>query len=228
MMDACAFTPCCQEDADLFAGQYLREVGRLEVPFAVHLDKCNRETACRFVNHPNCVGITERAGGLFTEKDREEIFRICERSGRRWAWNWDVDETYCCNTVEQLTAVMTRDVDCLLFRYLTMWGKDVVRIDGLSSNRRQKLFNLKRGLAYGFHSSVTNGPTTRKAVVQQDVDDVFCLHWGHMTLELRQRAKRRWDQLYTAEVGYNPYGGWDRILDETGIQLMPLAEVIKK
>lgn len=219
----CAFTAICEEDS-FWVDQYLAEVERLNVPFAVHLDRCGDSTIKALTSHPFCVGSTRAdvSGREFNETHKQGVMDVvqCSRSFD-WALAWDIDETFAPNASEEMERATSLMVDCINVKWVNLWGDHShIRVDGpFSGGHRCKLYNLHSG-RWAFTNKVVNGPKLFRRgseVRGREVrhHDLVCLHWGMMTRDLREQHKERWDRIYEKAVGKNPYGFWDYALNET-------------
>lgn len=226
----CAFTSVCQEDA-CWVSQYLREAERLEMPFAIHLDRIGDVgMARRLAGHPLCVGQTaqDNIAVEFDETHKQGAFDLVDTLGFMWAMAWDIDETYERGAPRKLAQIGDMvEADYVDIVWLNLWGdQHHVRTDGpFASGHRVKFYNLDRA-RWRFTHPVTNGakrvddvtgevlPQRHPAKERAHRHDLVCLHWGMMTRELREQHKLRWDRIYTTAVGANPYGFWDYAIDE--------------
>jgi hypothetical protein len=213
-VSVCAFTSVCEEDS-CWVGKYLTESYRLELPFAVHLDRCSAGTKRRFYKHHLCVGITENKNPSreFTEQHKQGVFDLVLRRGFDWAFAWDVDETYERDAAEKINVALGRPEDLLTVRWVNLWGdEEHVRTDGpFRESRRAKFYRLKT-IRWKFDNPVVNGAYADRPSTLGHTD-LHCLHWGLMTEELRRLHKERWDRIYGRAVGANPYGMWNYTLD---------------
>jgi hypothetical protein len=224
-MNVCAFTSLIEEDA-CWLPQYLREAERLAMPFAMLLDRCSEATAERVRSHPLCVGVARRAtaAGEFTEDCKQAAFDIAVASGATWAMAWDCDETYERDAPRKIAEIAALDVDYVDVRWVNLWGDARhVRTDGpFGGGHRVKFYHLRRR-RWKFTHTITNGPkmVDRRGEVVSDPSpreraakhDLVCVHWGMYTPELRRAHKERWDRIYTAAVGNNPYGFWSYAIE---------------
>lgn len=211
-----AYTSVCEEDA-CWIGQYLAEAERLQLPFAVHLDRCSRETKKRFRKHPLCFAATEQDNPKleFDETQKQAVFDKVEAAGFQWAMAWDIDETYEREAGRKLAEIAALDADHVDIRWLNLWGDaQHIRVDPpLNTGHRVKFYRFGN-LQWRFTHKITNGP---KPVEREPVlakYDFVCLHWGLITRELRLLHKARWDRIYGAAVGKNPYSFWSHCLDD--------------
>jgi hypothetical protein len=224
-MNVCAFTSLIEEDA-CWLPQYLREAERLAMPFAMLLDRCSEATAELVRSHPLCVGVARRdaAAGEFTEDCKQAAFDIAVASGATWAMAWDCDETYERDAPRKIAEIAALDVDYVDVRWVNLWGDARhVRTDGpFGGGHRVKFYHLRRR-RWKFTHTITNGPkmVDRRGEVVSDPSpreraakhDLVCVHWGMYTPELRRAHKERWDRIYTAAVGNNPYGFWSYAIE---------------
>ncbi len=219
-MTICAFTPFCEPDVDLWAGQYLAECERLDMPFVVHLDRCSKESWLRFKRHRLCRGITRQDIKLmeYTEQHKQMALDEVTRLGYDWALHWDSDETWETNAPAKLTEICaTATADYLQVLWVNLWGDDGhIRVDA-EFNRppRVKLYNLQDGRRWHFDHPITYGcklvdgdGTTPHGHGAMGTTDLACLHHGLKTEELRKMHAERWDRIYGKAVGSNPYGFW--------------------
>lgn len=211
----CAFTSICEEDR-VWIPQYLAEAERLRMPFVVHLDRCKPETAGLFKRHDLLVGVTSQDDPKieFTEQHKQAPLDLVAQKKFGWAMAWDIDETYEFSAREKIDRIAAMSVDLVDIIWLNLWNdKAHVRVDGsFMSGHRVKFLNLNSG-KWTFDSPITNGPKLPGAMIGKS--DLVCLHHGMMTHELREQHKARWDRIYTAAVGANPYGFWNYALDPT-------------
>lgn len=212
------YTAVCEEDRG-WIDQYLAELERLALPFAVHLDRCSRETSKRLRQHRLCFGATQHHGKEeFNERHKQGVFDLVVGGGFDWAIAVDVDETFEKDAPAMLATLACDTADYLQTMWLNLWGdREHIRIDGpFEFPLRVKLYRLNSGIRWFFDHPITNGLKQRPGC-REPVKGIFplrCLHWGMMTLELRRQHKERWDRIYTAAVGGNPYKFWDYALDE--------------
>jgi hypothetical protein len=226
------YTAVCEEDA-CWIEQYLKEIERLNLPFAIHLDRCSAETTVRLTKHSQCIGMTfnNDPGREFVETDKQGVFdTIADRNnGFTWAMAWDIDETYERDAPAKLAEIdKITDADYLDVKWINLWGDPQhIRVDTIFSNgHRVKFYNVRRR-KFEFVHAITNGPKMLddRGRVTKDINsvkgripefDLVCLHHGLMTRELRILHKERWDRIYkTALKGdENPYHFWKDALDE--------------
>ncbi len=232
MKDIAAYTPICEEDAWLIP-QYLAEMERLEMPFAVHFDRCSILTRSTMAGHRLCIGYTanDDIALEFSEIHRQGVLDIVARQGIRWAISVDMDETFERNAADKFLAYLQWDEPFAGYRLCsaTLWG-DSRHLRQNLGGYQDKMYDV-RNYTWKFLSGVTNGPRAVRAVPSKGntwgyhdaLDDVAfdylpirVLHWGMMTRDLRQFHKQRWDRIYAAPTtgGGNPYGTWNHALDE--------------
>lgn len=228
MPNVCAFTSICEEDKE-WVPQYLAEVYRLGIHFAVHFDRCSLTTKEVMSSHPYCVGWTAQDDPAveFNEQHKQAVLDLVAGMSRwtfGWALAWDVDETWEPDAQDKLKAIDCSD-DLLLVRWVNLWEDDrTIRVDGpFKDSKRAKLYNLRRGrgLKWRFDHPITNGA---KLVDRQDVPvsttqslyPLTCIHHGLKTRALRQLHKDRWDRIYSTALrgDPNPYGTWKYALDD--------------
>jgi hypothetical protein len=222
--DVCAFTSICQED-DVWIDLYLSEIERLDLPFAIHFDRCSKETKER-LTHPLRVGWTAQDDPNieFTEQHKQSVLNVVARHRRKfdWALAWDVDEAWEKDAPRKLKAIRS-DADYLLCRWVNLWGDDRhIRVDGpFCNSKRVKFYSLRHRntLRWRFDHPITNGAKLcnlgdMPVRTDQGELDLVCLHRGLMTRELRLQHKERWDRIYSTAVGENPYGIWKLACDE--------------
>lgn len=219
-MEVCAFTAVLGEDAD-WLPQYLAEMERLAIPFAMLLDRCSDATADLVIRHPLCVGAARReeSDGEFTEDVKQAAFDLAVASGARWAMATDVDEVYERNAPRKIAEICALNVDYVDIKWVNLWGDARhIRVDGaFGGGHRVKFYNLRRR-KWKFADKITNGlrivnskgEPVRGEKIREKAGrhDLVCIHHGFMTQELRRLHKERWDRIYTASVGSNPYGTW--------------------
>lgn len=228
-MSFAAFVEVCQEDAWLIP-QFVHEVERMDMPFAMHFDKCSDELKDRLRKHPLCVGSVhfDSPGVEYTEKHKQAVFDLLNYQ-HRWDWlvQWNIDEIWEKDAPAKLkqAAKKHKAADYLLVQWVNCWGDlDHIRVDTLfASAKRVKLYNVQGNRRWGFDHPITHGckliddktGPRAKTEIKGEHSEVVCLHTGLMTRELRELHKARWDRIYTAAVGNNPLGFWDYCLNET-------------
>jgi hypothetical protein len=220
--DVCVFTSVCDEDAEHF-GRYLREMGRLAMPFAVHLDRCVSKDSEVFARHPLCVGTTRPANHNveFNETHKQQVFDLVVSRGFKWALALDVDETFEKGARPKIDEIVASDHSLIVTRWVNLWlDERHARIDGpFVAGRRMKFYNLARH-QYRFLKPEVNGAYVvdergRRAAVDIPCteSDLVCLHYGLMTPESCRLHKERWDRIYKRCSGANPYGIWKYACD---------------
>lgn len=217
-MSVCIFTAVSGEDGRWVA-PYLAEVERLHLPFAVHLDRCPADVAGRLTGHRHCIGWTSHDDPAreFTEQHKQGVFDVVVKAGYRWALATDIDEVYDRDARAKLDALAGRTEDYLTVRWVNLWGDPrYVRVDTVfASSWRMKLYNLTGKRKWSFDHPITNGAKLHSHGTGTTArSDIVCLHAGLMTRELREQHKARWDRIYSAAVGEQPYKFWDYCLDE--------------
>lgn len=214
----CVFSAICEEDA-VWIPQYLKEIERLNLPFAILLDRCSEVTKYSLIRHPNCVAFHEQnEPEEFKENLKQQIYQKIP-PGYKWAMALDVDEVWEKDAPAKLLNLPEADyLDAL---WVNLWGDDKhLRVDGYFAVKpRTKFYNMK--LSWRFVDSTTNGPYAPGEQTRAQID-LVCVHHGLKTKELRQLHKERWDRIYTKAIGRQPYGFWDHALDETVV-----PEIIK-
>lgn len=221
----CAFTSICEED-HCWIDQYLMESERLGIKFAMHFDRCSDGTKHKILSHRNCIDHTyqDNKSIEFNERHKQRIFhKIYENQYRggfyTWAMAWDIDETYEQCALQKIMVLenQTLRTDHAQVKWVNLWGdSSTIRTDRhYSSGHRVKFYNLSSG-NWIFDHPITNGCKLvgRRARPLLKMD-LTCIHWGMMTLELRELHKERWDRIYTTAVGDNPYGFWKDAIDES-------------
>lgn len=214
-MSICAFTSVCEEDA-CWVPQYLAEIARLEMPFCVHLDRCSERTSQLFFDSPWFISSTERRRGEFNEQHKQGVLDLVATAGFKWAFAWDIDETYEKDAPAKLKELCKLDVDNVDTVWLNLWDdKDHIRVDPpFDTGHRVKLYNMESG-RWTFEHKIVNGAKIVGRKCSLHKSDLVCLHWGMMTLELRKMHKERWDRIYSTALrgDPNPYGFWKHALE---------------
>jgi len=217
------FTSVCDEDAH-HVDRYLWEIQRLEVMFCVHFDRCSERTKQRFFWSRNLFGFTEQDDRSieFTEQHKQSVFDLAATSGRPWAMALDIDETLERDAVSKLLDLPTH-ADLFDVQWLNLWGdKYSIRSDGAwLQGHRANIYNVSGGRKWRFDHPITNGAkldTHGRDPLILVRYPLVVLHWGAIRPEWRQLRKARWDRVYGAAVGNNPYGHWRAELDETGLE----------
>src|SRR5579872_6884059 len=208
-----ACTPVCEYDAQ-WVDRYLAEVKRLCTPFAVFFDRCSSELKRRMQSHPLYIGCVEQDDQKveYGEHFRSSLLPLVH--GARLALVWDIDETWCAGARELMERMLEQPYDSYRVHWLNFWGDfDHVRMDNPSNPFRVKALRLDTGVSWWWHHPHVATPRGADARIG-DATDVKCYNAGLMTPKLRQEHKARWDRVYGAHVGTNPYGYWDYILDE--------------
>jgi hypothetical protein len=231
--DLIVFVSVSGEDAH-HVDRWLAEMTRLETMFVVHFDRCSERMKQRFMWSRNLFGFTEQNDPAieFTEQHKQGAMDLAQGSGRRWALALDIDETLEKLAVEKLAAMIALDrgidggthVDVYDCRWLNLWGdKWHIRADAhWLHGHRACLYNIGGGRKWRFDHPITNGA---KLVDRPDTGivaklDLVVLHWGAILPEWRAVRKSRWDRIYGAAVGENPYGHWRAEADETGLKVI--------
>jgi hypothetical protein len=219
----CAYTAVCEEDLHWLDG-YLKEAERLSMPFVILFDRCPRGTVAPVAKHPLCVGGCARFDSEFDEQAKQPLLDMITRIGFEWAMAWDVDETYSSNAPDLLPTILSFKTDCVDVRWLNLWGDTGhVRVDGpFQSGHRTKFYRVRESPNgtvanhFRFMSPVVNGPTSYKgsSALKTVFHEFVCLHHGNLTKEMRAAKKERWDRIYTAAAGKQPYGFWEYMCDE--------------
>ena len=229
--DLVAFTPICEPDAR-WIDQYLAEVERLDVGFGVHFDRCSPETKRRMGSHSNCVAWTYQDDPTleYTEQHKQVIFDlVCEVAGVVWALHWDADEIWEDEFIAKFLAVKHRLESHLTVSWANMWETpDRIRSDDggpgklMAPAPRVKLYRIDDERQWVFDhpviygcKEIVDGTKVRKSEgkIRQGATDIVCLHAGLMTHELRLQHAERWDRIYGAAVGENPYKLWHALMD---------------
>lgn len=226
----CIFSSICQEDFH-WLDQYLAEVDRLGIPFAMHFDRCRNWTKEKVRRHPRCIGTTEQDNHdlEFNETHKQQVFDLVFHSGFDWAMAWDVDETYERGARRKIEEITRLDADYVDVNWVNLWGDEKhIRIDGpFSCGHRVKFYNLRRN-RWAFLSPITNGPKIvdsngrpvsgriNPSRERETRYDLTCLHHGMMTAEMRRFHKARWDRIYSTALrgDSNPYKFWEYACDE--------------
>lgn len=204
-----AVTPMCEEDAQ-WLPQYLAEVERLQMHFAVHFDRCSKEFRDRVKAHPLYIGCTLNVHGTYEERFREGPLRVLEKAKFGVAVFMDMDETFEPAFGSKLAKFVRHPWDCARIYWYNMWeDTETIRLDNPSNPHRMKLFRL--GEANWTFKGITVDPYPDRKVCTGNTNMVS-FNWGLMSQELREMHKRRWDTIYAKAVGKNPYGFWDYIL----------------
>lgn len=217
-----AFLTICAEDAWL-APQWLGEMERLGLDFAVHFDRCPDWLKEVFACRPDCVGHTAQddPNREYTEHDKQRPFDLLVQRGYRWALLLDADETLEKAGKGKLLRVLKEHedagADCVGLRYVTLWGdRGHIRTDGpFAAGYHVKLYSLTDRRRWLFSNPTVNGAYIqghRSGRCKSTVSDLVCLNHGAMTHELRVLHKQRWDRVYGAVSG-NPYGFWNYCLE---------------
>lgn len=230
-MSLCIFTSVCEEDAH-WVYQFLGEMTRLSLPFAIHFDRCSNEIKTEVWRNHLLVGCTYQDDQRFefNELAKQPVLDLVASNGFDWAFAMDVDETF-----ERDAEAKIRDMqiagqvvraDLIDVHWRTLWGSEHFhRIDSpFDVGHRTKGIYLRRpGVRWEFYHPVINGP---RAIDMRGVPlpenevktvrfDLNILHWGMMTEELREEHRERWDRIYSKAVGNNPYGFWNLACDKS-------------
>lgn len=217
-MQLAAITPICEEDA-CWIDQYLAEIERLGVKFAMHFDRCSQTTKNRLQRHPAYLGCSSQDNpNVEHEENRRQgpYDIICALGGFDGFLIWDMDETWERTAPEKFESFFSQtEWDEGRIEWLNLWGdKDHIRVDNPSNPQRVKIVNLQQGRRWEWRGQIVHPYTipTRQSTVAHS--NIRCIHWGLMTREMRVNHKKRWDRIFTKVIGRNPYGFWDYILDE--------------
>lgn len=218
-MSVGVFSSICEEDS-YWLDQYLAEMERLDLQFAINFDRCSEQTKRQVIRHRLCFGYTSQDNPAveFKETDKQGVFDLLAAMLVDWAMAWDVDEVWERDAVNILGALDSLDADYAQCYWLNLWNdKNHARVDGAFGLKpRVKFYNLRRDIEWRFNHPITNGLMAKnKEGPRLATLDLVCLHCGLMTKELRLLHKARWDRIYTAAVGANPYHFWDEACDES-------------
>ena len=236
----CAYTCICLEDVG-WVPQYLAEAKRLGLHYGVYMDRCRPEDdVCleEMAKNHLCVGVTMRSPrrrGLlaeFRETDQQYVLDLVRdyrwgqyhKFGFRWALSWDTDETFERDAAGKLLELGRRNDVCLKLPFVVAWDESSrIRVNSPFSTGeawKHAAYNLGTGGAWRFVDAAVKGPKLYPrgrrrgpARVEAECFNLMKIHWGYMTEELRRFHKERWDRIYGAVVGKNPYGLWDFLLD---------------
>lgn len=212
-----AYTPICQED-ERWVSQYLAEVERLGIYFAIHLDRCSLPLKLKTAYHPRCIGYTEQnhPDVEYREDCREKLINMLEERGVTLALLWDIDETWERMAPEKLQNLLdNKTFDNARVHWINLWGDNqTVRIDNHSNPYRVKINRLDRGINWTWNGIVVDPYADGRREVTTLGTDLVCLHHGLKTPELRRLHKERWDRVYGYHLGKNPYSYWNDMLDE--------------
>lgn len=219
-----ALTAVSGQDAQ-WVPKYLAEAERLGLMFGVLLDRCDVANTIwgKLIGHSLCRFAIGKGTEEFTEQHKQPLWDAARARDYKWAIAWDIDETWGRNAMAKIEQTLsTTNAHVLTARWLNLWETpDQVRWDGAFRNGcHAKFYNLAAG-PWKFDHPITNGCKLLDARgrIREDTitgkTDIVCLHHGMMTKELRQFHKDRWDRIYSAAVGCNPYGFWNYALDES-------------
>lgn len=242
--DLVAFTPICEPDA-MWIGQYLREVERLDIGFGIHFDRCSSETKFRLLSHRNCIASTaqDNPNLEYTEQHKQAIFDAVCTVGAEWALHWDADEVWEDDFIRKYEAEKKRKESHLRVQWANCWETpDRIRSDDpgpqklLSPSPRVKLYRVD-GVRWVFDHPVIYGckevidgvkrSKTQSKQLEGDTD-IVCLHAGLMTHELRLLHAARWDRVYGAAVGENPYKLWHALMDHVSFPPQTVPNVWRR
>ncbi len=224
------YTSVCEADAR-WVDQYLAEITRLDLPFAMYFDRCSNGAIDKVLRHPNCVGSHNQPipDIDYQESHKQPVLDMIQYANKyRWAMSWDIDETFERDAPAKLQAIAKMEAELLTVRWANLWGdKDHVRTDGIFSKNekvnpcytRDRFHRLGVGIRWYFIGPFVYAPYAlkdgRKSMTITQASGLTCLHWGYMSRELREEHKRRWDHNYGTACGRtNPYGTWEWICDE--------------
>lgn len=223
-----AYLTICEDDAWLVP-QWIAEVERLQIDFAVHFDRCSVETKKLFTYHPDCTGYTSQddPNKEYTEHDKQRSFDMLVLNRYDWGLQLDADETLEKNGPVLLRQTIDeyekKETDYIGLRYVSLWNdKEHIRVDGpFAKGYHVKLYNLTNGRRWKFAEPTVNGAYLMKPDGKKQANervkggkcDLVCLNHGAMTHELRLKHKERWDRIYTHAVGSQIYGFWNYSLD---------------
>lgn len=224
-MNICAFTSVCGED-ERWLEQYLDEIDRLRMPFAMLLDRCPREMYTRVRGCQWCIGTVAQEGKEFEESDKQKVLDLFQDRGTfDWALAWDIDETWHRDFKHRVEVLDQDKADIFSTPWVNLWNHPkYIRTDGhIGTRRREKFLSLRK--RWRWLDPITNGPypflpygAAPPATIEQI--DLPCIHWGFITPELRREHKARWDRIYTAAVGRNPYPIFTEIVDESQVPVL--------
>lgn len=215
-----AFTSVCGEDAHWVA-QYLAEMERIGLRFAIHFDRFPQGNKLKIQEHPLCVGATHQNDlqKEFHQRHKQGVFDLaCKHAP--WVMAHDIDETFEEDAVQNLVQLkeLQRHIFAASVKVDTLWNDtEHVRVDGPFCNAR-RIRCFRSGAAdWRFEKYCKPQPYRggrRKGGYAYLPIDLTVLHWGLMTREGRELHKRRWDRVYNHILGNNPYEIWNYACDE--------------
>ena len=218
------YTSVCEDDRR-WVPQYLAEMERLGTPFIVNFDRCGDSTKRQMLKNWCCVGSTSQDDWSieFEEGAKQPLLNMAVKLGYTWGMPLDIDETLEKSAPDKLPTILASQADFMSCIWVNLWNDPQhVRVDGgFFRAKREKFYRLGSHV-WRYTTAVVNGPKAMCRKTGRILEpgeashvqtDLVCLHWGLMTEELRREHKARWDRIYTAAVGGNPYGFWDWCLD---------------
>ena len=201
-----AAIPICEQDT-AYLGVLLPEIERMGMDVAWLANNCSTGTVERLRGFSRTVGVHEHHGS-YNNCLRNYPMEILKAKGCDWLVQWDADELWEPEAPERLRAAI-KDQKAITVRMGHIWGESVTT-DWASE--RDRLYNLKYPWIYT--DKVIAGARLLDQEWTPEVVDVWMIHYGYSTPELRKSHKIRWDLNHGHSVGKNPYGQWNTINQE--------------
>lgn len=221
-LDFATYLTICEEDAH-WIPQYLAGMERMDLPFGVYFDRCSGDTKRRLTDHPLCLASVSQDDPAieYDEMAKQNAFDALLKHRPRWIIYTDSDELWERDAPAKFSELLKMKCDYARGFWVNCWDDlEHVRVDTIFCGaKRVKFYNVQDNRRWRFDHKITNGakliggdglPTP---YAKKGETDIVCLHTGLMTHELRVQHKARWDRIYTAAVGANPYGFWNYCLD---------------
>ena len=207
--------------------RFMAELTRLGLPYAVHFDHCDSITKKFFKRSPLYIGGYEEDNPkvLFGEDSRQNALDVLLSHSFDWALSLDVDETLEKNAPAKILEATQLGADVVDFVVLDLWlDKRHYRVDGsFAGSHREKMFNLVSDPRLKYTHPTVHAPKVapkgREAVVHHKFP-CRVLHWGIMNIDDVRFHTERWNRVYRAKVGKNPYGFYDYINDPATVPVL--------
>ena len=200
----------CEADTYLLAPLF-NELQRMDFDVAWLANNVSQETLDKLKNFPNTVECVIY-NGSFHNCLRQYPLDILKLHGYDWCVQMDMDEIWEPKAPQKLKKIL-KDQKMITVRMAHIWqkeGRHYVTTDWASE--RDRIYNLKYDWVY--LSKVVAGASLIGDNPDPKVEDIWMIHFGYMSPELRRRHKIRWDANHGKSVGKNPYGMWDTITQE--------------
>lgn len=234
------FVAVCGEDFH-WVPQFMRQAEILGWPVAWYADRLWSEQLKVLQDWPQSVGVYD-GREQFSERSKEQAFKMLVKGGFDWAVQMDIDETWQEGAKEIIEADLTCRADedigvCPMVTVSEYKGQLYRRTEpyftsGVES-ARARIYNLAR--EWHWLDPVTCGAIMFSGGRPVDVEaKVFRLaaasvHWGHITRESTAKHMEKWHQVWMSTIGRIPYDAYDTLTNvDYRFSIEPLEDIFYK